>query len=272
MMSNVTSSCLTAATLVLFAINLAVAGQQSQTVVTFHDCPECPEMVMIPAGNFMMGSPPTEVGHETNEGPQHRVTIQRPFAAGKYEVTFAEWDACVDGGGCRNYRPDDKGWGRGRRPVMNVSWDDAQSYVAWLSTKTGKTFRLLSESEWEYAARAGSTTSYYFGDDVAQLPQYAWFDQDNGPTHPVGEKQPNRLGLFDMHGNVQEWVQDLATANYSGAPTDGRAVQASVDVFRVYRGGGYSNSAVKLRSADRDGFFPGFRADSIGFRVARSVP
>ena len=126
------------------------------------DCDECPEMVVVPAGSFRMGSPPSEEGRFDNEGPMRRVTISEPFAVGKYEVTFAEWDACVSAGGCKGRKPDDEGWGRGARPVINVSWGDAWSYALWLSRRTGKEYRLLSEAEWEYAARAGTSTRYSF--------------------------------------------------------------------------------------------------------------
>ena len=125
----------------------------------FKDCDDCPEMVVVPAGSFTMGSPASEKDRDSDEGPQHRVTIPKPFAVGKFEVTFEEWDACVTGGGCNGYRPMDRGWGRGRRPVINVSWQDAKAYVGWLSRKTGKSYRLLTEAEWEYASRAGTTTA-----------------------------------------------------------------------------------------------------------------
>ena len=130
---------------------------------SFRDCSECPEMVAIPGGSYKMGSPGDEAERSTDEGPQHRVTIPRPIAVGKYEVTFAEWDACIAAGGCGGYRPEDEGWGRGRRPVINVSWNDAKSYVKWLSQETGKGYRLLTESEWEYVARAGRAGPFQFG-------------------------------------------------------------------------------------------------------------
>ena len=133
---------------------------------SFKDCPDCPEMVVVPAGSFLMGSPPDEAGRNGNEGPQHRVVIGKPFAVGKFEVTFTEWDACVASGKCKR-RPDDNGWGRGRLPVLNVSWDDiTREYLPWLSGKTGKGYRLLTESEWEYAARAGTTTPFSTGPTI----------------------------------------------------------------------------------------------------------
>ena len=129
---------------------------------TFKDCDNCPEMVVVPAGSFMMGSPTSEKFRYKDEGPQHRVTIPRSFAVGKFEVTLAEWDACVSAGGCTR-QPSDSGWGRGRRPVIKVSWHDANTYVKWLSRKTGKSYRLLSEAEWEYSARAGTRTPFSTG-------------------------------------------------------------------------------------------------------------
>jgi len=131
----------------------------------FKECESCPEVVVVPAGSFTMGSPENESDRRTNEGPQHKVTIGRPFAVGKFAVRFDEWDACVAAGGC--YRPPDQGWGRGRRPVINVNWDDAKAFVAWLSRTTGKTYRLLSEAEREYAARAGTTTPFWWGASIS---------------------------------------------------------------------------------------------------------
>jgi hypothetical protein len=173
-------------------------------------------MVVVPAGSFTMGSPPSEEGRSDSEGPQHRVTIARPFAVGKFEVTFAEWDACVAAGGC-SHRPGDQGWGRGNRPVIDVSWNDiTQQYLPWLSRKTGKTYRLLSEAEWEYAARAGTTTAFSTGRTIT--PEQANFDGNytyggsakgvyRSKTVEVGSFPPNAFGLFDMHGNLWEWCR-----------------------------------------------------------------
>jgi formylglycine-generating enzyme required for sulfatase activity len=139
----------------------------------FKECENCPEMVVVPSGSFTMGSPASEEGRGNEEGPQHSVTLAKPFAVGRFAVTFDEWDACVADGGCNGHRPDDKGWGRGRQPVINVSWADAKAYVAWLSRKTGKPYRLLSEAEREYVTRAGTTTPFWWGiidlDEPGQL-------------------------------------------------------------------------------------------------------
>jgi formylglycine-generating enzyme required for sulfatase activity len=228
-------------------------------------------MVVIPAGEFTMGSPEGEPDREEDEGPRHLVTIKEPFAAGKYEVTFAEWDACVADGGCGGYRPNDKGWGRGSRPVINISWNDAKSYVGWLSRKTGKGYRLLSEAEWEYAARAGTTTRYWCGDSSLCVSQVSW-DITNArlQTQPVGSKPANQFGLHDMHGNVAEWVEDCWHSSYTGAPTDGRA-WATDRVCRnhVIRGGSWGASPWKLRVAVRYGNKPDERYRDYGFRVAR---
>ena len=134
---------------------------------TFKECENCPEMVVVPAGSFTMGSPASELGHDFNEGPQHRVTFALPFAVGKFALTFDDWDACVDHGGCGGYRPADQGWGRGRQPVINLSWDDANAYVAWLSKTTGRPYRLLSEAEREYVTRAGTTTPFWWGNSIS---------------------------------------------------------------------------------------------------------
>jgi formylglycine-generating enzyme required for sulfatase activity len=177
-------------------------------------------MVALPGGTFLMGSPEGEEGRDADEGPQHEVTI-RSFAIGKYEVTFEEWDACVAAGGCNGYQPDDRGWGRGRRPVINVSWDDAQAYMAWLAEATGKPYRLPSEAEWEYATRAGTTTRYAFGDEITE--KEANFGGTVGKTTEVGSYPANAWGLHDIHGNVVEWVEDIWHNSYQGAPADGSA-------------------------------------------------
>ena len=166
-------------------------------------------MIVIPAGEFMMGSPATEEGRYSNEGPQHKVTIAKPFAVSKFDVTFADWDACVSVGGCPQLG--DSSFGRGTRPVINVNWNDAQQYVAWLSKMTGQPYRLLTEAEWEYAARAGATTAYYWGDEIGvgnANCNGCGSQWDGRETAPVGSFKPNAFGLYDMAGNVVQWVQD----------------------------------------------------------------
>lgn len=240
----------------------------------FRDCPQCPEMVVVPAGSFMMGSPANEVGHNDREGPQHQVTFARPFAAGRHEVTFEEWDACVAEGGCGGYRPDDHGWGRGRRPVIEVSWHDAKAYVDWLSRKTGETYRLLSEAEWEYAARAGTRARYWWGDEIGKGRancEGCGSQWDNKQTAPVGSFAPNPWGLFDVHGNVIEWVEDLWHSSYRGAPADGSAWLKEGLIPRVFRSGSWGNPVQMVRAADRSGFEPSLRMHNLGFRIARDL-
>ena len=217
----------------------------------FADCTQCPEMVVVPAGKFMMGTPEDRPGADFRR-PQHQVIIPQPFAIGKYEVTHAEWRACAAAGGCPQAADED--WGRSRLPVSPVSWTDAERYVTWLSRLTGKTYRLPSEAEWEYAARAGTTTIYSFGDnEAAAFSLYAWYQRDfDGKTHPVGEKKPNGFGLYDMHGNVWERVQDCYHSSYQGAPTDGSAWTTGDCASRVIRGGNYNCTTGRLRSDIRD--------------------
>jgi formylglycine-generating enzyme required for sulfatase activity len=236
----------------------------------FRDCENCPEMVEIPAGKFMMGS----VDGDADEKPAHEIHIDKPIAVGRYEITFDEWESCVSDGGClKNKRPDDEGWGRARRPVINVSWNDAKEYVDWLSRKTGKPYRLLSEAEWEYAARAGTTTKYAFGDELnAKQARFSAGKQGVGQTAEVGSFPPNNWGLYDMHGNVWEWVEDCYSLSYAGAPTDGSArVGPDCVRSRVLRGGSWDYGPQELRSALRYRLPPIFRVNEIGFRVAREL-
>jgi formylglycine-generating enzyme required for sulfatase activity len=230
-------------------------------------------MVVVPAGSFTMGSPaPQSGGRRNDEGPERRVTIARPFAVGKYEVTFAEWDACAAEGGCKR-EIQDNGWGRGRRPVINVSWLEAKEYVAWLSRKTGKAYRLLSEAEWEYAARAGTTTRYAFGDTIAKSQaQFSEGQSDSaGSTVEVGSFPPNRFGIHDMHGNVWEWVEDNWHPDYQGAPFDGSVWQGGDTILRALRGGSWRFRPDDLRSGNRfSGPWSGRRID-VGFRIARTL-
>ena len=274
------------------------------------ECAECPEMVVVPGGLFRMGDLTAkkrseremkmfrEGGFSKNrlddmewttdfgfEGlPPHDVTIA-PFAVGKYEVTFAEWDACVAAGGC-THRPHTKGWGRGTQPVIDVSWADAQEYVRWLSRKTGKPYRLLSEAEWEYVARAGTTTQYWWGNeahhDYANYGKDILGDDDFGVEIlldglyslmilSVGSFEPNAFGLFDTAGNVEEWVEDCWNKNYRGAPINGSAWKSGNCDKHVLRGGSWNDDPRYIRSARRDRRDTGFGYFTGGFRVARTL-
>ena len=237
----------------------------------FRDCDGtwCPEMVVVPAGSFMMGSPSGEKGRDADEGPVHGVRISEPFAVGVYEVTFEEWEACRRGGGC-SHDPDDKGWGRGRRPVINVSWQDAQAYVRWLSRVTGKAYRLLSESEWEYVARAGTTGPFHFGSTITT--EQANYGFNRGRTAPVGSFPANAFGLHDVHGNVMERVEDCWHASYRGAPGDGSAWTRGGNCdARVLRGGSWYYGPQYLRSANRYELTAANRFSFAGFRAARTL-
>ena len=235
----------------------------------------CPEMVVVPAGSFMMGSPPTEKGRNTNEGPRHNVTIAKPFAVSKFELTFDEWDTCVAYGDCTQ-DVGDLGWGRGQRPVVNVTWDDAQHYVAWLSKMTGKPYRLLTEAEYEYATRAGTQTAYPWGDDIGKGNancNACGSEWDYVQTGPVGSFAANGFGLYEMVGNVWEWVEDCYHPSYDNAPKDGSEWTAACpdDRRRVVRGGSWLDIPVTLRSASRFGYARTPGAYLLGFRVGRTL-
>jgi formylglycine-generating enzyme required for sulfatase activity len=239
----------------------------------FKECATgCPTMIVVRAGRFMMGSPIYMLG---SLHPQREVTIAKPFAVGKTEVTFAEWDSCVAAGACERAR--DSGWGRDDRPVIDVNWNDAQQYVAWLSRITGKEYRLLTEAEWEYAARAGTTTNYSWGDDVGigNANCEGCGSQWGGKqTAPVGSFKPNAFGLHDMHGNVWEWVQDpWHDDNYLGLPpTNGSAWTEGGDASRrVVRGGSWKGDPRYLRAANCREGPTDYRGDILGFRLARTL-
>jgi len=203
--------------------------------------------------------------------PQRKVTIPQAFAVGKYPVTFAEWDAAVAAGGLR-YRPQDERWGRQRRPIINVSYDDAQSYVRWLSEETGYTYRLLSEAEWEYACRAANETAAALVCSGRDVGDYAWcFENARKRTHPVGEKKPNAFGLHDMLGNVWEWCADCWNESYNGAPLHGLAWNTGDCSRHVVRGGSWNVKQKNLRPASRNWYPSQYRDDSIGFRVSRTL-
>ena len=242
-----------------------------------------PEMVDIPGGSFLMGSPDSDKKADEYEKPQHQVTIQ-PFQIGRYEVTFDEYDLfshlIESEGGCVDKHEikvnvSDEGWGRGEQPIVNVSWEDAVCYAQWLSKKTGKDYRLPSEAEWEYAARAGTPTVYWWGDDIGSNRANCtncgsqW---DNKQTAPVGSFKPNPFGLFDTVGNVWEWVADCYHVIYQNAPADGSIWQAENCKEGVVRGGSWSYSQVNARAAYRLPSHPGNRLSSFGFRLVCAAP
>ena len=236
-----------------------------------------PQMVALPASSFTMGSPSSEPQRGFSEGPQHTVNVPA-FEMSKHELTFDEWDACVADGGCDHW-PGDAGWGRGKRPVINVSFDDIQQYLTWINKKTGKRYRLPSEAEWEYAARAGTSTRFSTGDCITT--DQANF-QGNYPasgcpkgeyrrqTVPVGSFSANPWGLHDMHGNVGEWTHDCWNNSYSGAPGDGSARSDGDCSGRVQRGGSWGSPGLWVRSASRFNYSRDYRNDDIGFRLSRS--
>ena len=238
-----------------------------QALQTFRDveAPWCPEMVVMPPGRYLMGSPADEEDRDRHEGPQHEVQIADRLAVARYPVTFEEYDRFAGG----RELPNDEGWGRARRPVINVSWNHAQAYVAWLSKETGKPYRLLSEAEWEYAARAGTSTRYPWGDQIK--PEQANYDSKVDQTTEVGAYPPNPWGLCDMHGNVREWVEDCWNDSYAGAPGDGSAWTSGDCSRRVQRGGSWFDLPRLLRSAGRVWANADNRYYYIGFRVARML-
>jgi formylglycine-generating enzyme required for sulfatase activity len=271
----------------------AVALPATPKLVAASTCPTCPEMVVIPSGSFLMGSPKNEPGRGENEddgkGNQVSVAIDRPFEAGKFEVTFAQWHDCAAGGGCkRNPSPSDNGWGGGDRPVINVSWEDIGEFLVWLNTISGaaadRPYRLLTESEWEYAARAGTLTPYPWGAKAshdnanygaetccsgAASGKDLWEEQ----TAPVGRFDANAFGLHDMHGNVWEWVADCYFDTYETPAMKSAARQETGGECeeRSVRGGAWDGDPVGMRSANRFGEAPSTRNEAIGFRVARDL-
>jgi formylglycine-generating enzyme required for sulfatase activity len=251
----------------------AEAEQALKPGVNFRECAaDCPEMIVVPAGKFTMGSPATEEGRFDVEGPQHEVTIAKAFAVSKFDVTFAYWDACVSVGGCPAVS--DAGMGRAAKPVINVSWEDARKYVAWLSEMSGKPYRLLTEAEWEYAARAGTTSAYIWGADVGfentncDTCGSKWDDKE---TSPVGSFAANSFGLYDMVGDAWQWLEDCHHASYVGAPLDGSAWTSGDCTSRVIRGGSWLNPPRLLRTGNRYRYGPDFRASDLGFRVGRTI-
>ena len=249
------------------------AGFGSEPGTIFRDCDECPEMVVAPPGSFRMGD--LSGGGDVDEGPVRTVTIARAFAIAKHETTFAEWDACAAAGACRG-GVSDIGLGRDRRPVMLVTWRDAMDYAGWLSDVTGQAYRLPSESEWEYAARAGSETRFPWGDEVGR--GHANCEECGMPwedprTAPVGSFPANAFGIHDMVGNVYEWVADCGHDTYAGAPSDGSAWEAGDGpcMWRTMRGGSWCSLPRASRPANRVKVPDVFHDVHVGFRVARSL-
>mgnify|MGYP001180767772 CR=1 FL=1 len=239
------------------------------------------EFVLIPAGTFQMGSDPNDREAAPSERPRHRVTISKPFYLGKYEVTLAQWEA-VMGSSPYTLPRSNPYYGlpgmadRLRKPTnpATVSWNDAQAFIKRLNEREGHNrYRLPTEAEWEYAARAGTTTAYSFGDDAKQLGRYAWYGEDfrSGSTHPVGQKEPNPWGLHDIHGNVWEWVQDWYDERYYANSPSVDPQGPSSGSGRVVRGGSWHQTATSWRSAFRRQYDPDYRGISIGFRLWRSV-
>jgi formylglycine-generating enzyme required for sulfatase activity len=251
--------------------------------VKFRECTNCPDMVVVPGGDFIMGSSEDQFGHESSEGPQHKVTISQRFAVGKFELTVNEWNACAAHGGCPlDYLSLDfllsiwTGGPSGREPARSLSWDNAQRYVAWIVKVTGKPYRLLTEAEWEYAARGGTTTAYFWGDEIGK--ENASCTGCGGEwvgigVEKVGRFKANAFGLHDMHGNVGEWVEDCSHKRYEGnPPTDGSAWTEGDCDLRVIRGGSWYAHPRDLRSAAR--FVQDksrFASSTTGFRIGRTL-
>ena len=294
----------------LIACANALAHDLQRLVVgaVFRDCADCPEMVVIPPGRFSMGSPAGEAGRFEDEGPQHPVAIRRAFAAGRYEVTRKQFAAfaqatghtaegCYEWNGSNWEMSISKNWRNpgfsqtDNDPVVCVSWEDARAYADWLGRRSGKRYRLLSEAEWEYAARAGSRDARPWGDDAGVACRYAnvadvsaktgvsgassWTthgcDDGRAYTAPAGSFRPNAFGLYDMIGNAWEWTEDCWNAGYAGAPSDGRAWRSGNCGQRVLRGGSWFNIPRSVRSASRYRSSADFRFNCYGFRLARTI-
>jgi formylglycine-generating enzyme required for sulfatase activity len=256
---------------------LSAAKEQAlKPGASFKECAtNCPEMIVVPAGSFTIGTPASEPGHQVEEGSQHSVTIAKPFAVSKYELTFDAWDACVAYGSCDS-DISDAAWGRALQPVINVTWYDARRYVQWLAAMTGKPYRLISEAEYEFAARAGTQTVYPWGDEIGTGNANCkgcggrW---DNRAL-PVGSFAPNKFGLYDMIGNVYSWCEDCAHPSYTNSPDDGSAwigIDPIACTYRVVRGGSWGDSPNNLRAGRRGRYAADARINIIGFRVARTI-
>lgn len=247
--------------------SVQAAPQKFSAGKVFKDCPVCPTMIVVPAGSFTMG------GNLRYEQPLHAVTIAKPFAVGKFEVTTDEFKSFISEAGYASGNYAEPPYSaQGKYPAINISWDDAQAYVNWLSKKTGKSYRLPSDSEWEYATRAGSAGDFYFPEaDVNKFANV--FGKDDGYefTAPVGNFPANRFGLHDVHGNVWEWTQDCWNDTYANSPADGSAWLTGNCNTRVQRGGSWYNEPAAARSPLRSYYPPAIRYSVFGLRVARTL-
>ncbi|MGY8999581.1 MAG: formylglycine-generating enzyme family protein [Rhodospirillales bacterium] len=235
----------------------------------FRDCPICPEMTIIPAGSFMMGSSKGK----RRELPITLITIENPLGVSRYEITFDEWDACHTAGGCEK-KPFDRGWGRGKRPVINVTQADISEYMDWLTQKTGHKYRLPSEAEWEYAARAGTKTEFTWGDHMLQGAancRGCGTEWSGLKSAPVGQFKPNPWGLFDVHGNVLEHVTDCWTKNHNTLPIDGLPLITDKCLSKVVKGGAWYYLPQVSRSSSRARNDTRVFSYFIGFRAFREV-
>jgi formylglycine-generating enzyme required for sulfatase activity len=259
---------LTLATLKATAPLTATQERELKPKDSFRECDVCPVMVVVPAGSFMMGSPPTEEGRDDDEGPQLPVKIARPFAVGMFEVSRTEWDDCVLEGGCSAPR-DSRKSGDGKRPAF-VSWNQiTQQYLPWLSGKTGKAYRLLTEAEWEYVARAGTATPYWWGSSISAM--RAQYSPSRGSAVPVDSFAANPWGLYNVHGNVSEWVEDCWNNSHHAAPSDASARTSGDCDRRVVRGGNFSSIPQELRSAHRRSEQARDTSFGMGFRAGRTL-
>jgi len=238
------------------------------------------EMVVINSGAGKLGSPDFEKKRKRHEGPMRDTYINYQFEVSKYEITFDDWDKCVSDGGCSGHKPNDKGWGRGKRPVIDVSFNDAKNFLKWLNGKTGGDYRLLSEAEWEYVARAGQDAPFGNGYDLSA--QDANFNGTapygsgaKGPylrkTQPVGQYAPNAFGVHDMHGNVYEWIEDCYSPDHSGSAGDGSARTDGDCKFRLMKGGSWVAHGYQARAAARIRYVTDYRYDDYGIRIARTL-
>lgn len=239
----------------------------------FRECAkDCPEMIVVPSGTFIMGAPESDRDKYGNEGPPQSISLARPFAVSKFHVTFAEWDACVAVGGCPHVQ--DSNFGRGSRPAINMTWPEAKQYVAWLARMTGKPYRLLSEAEWEFAARAGGTTRYTWGDEIGRGNANCngcGSEWDNKGTAPVKSFKPNAFGIFDVHGNVFQWLEDCYEDSLVGIPVNGEARKTETCGRRVRRGGSWTSIPRDLRVTGRSIIGIDYRNYNGGLRVGRTL-